>query len=277
MFLLLLLLFTGGDVLPQAGVSIHSDGILKLIVKSSDYRSLPQVPTTIRSTDYRSTSTVPTTIIDTSLAGWGSGVHPTTKLCLNFLASLPPTGINRVCDYGCGSGVLAISARKLGLGSKIVFGVDIENDALDATRTNWDTNFPDSSSLLELYHVREVIPGYPLDRVDLLLANILIGALCRPSMVLTLVNALRDPDENGENGGRIVFSGIRPAEKNALFSAYSPYIKFDETLYAELDGSATAGSIDNYKFDVGNWACCVGRRTASRGTLQSVSSEMAIQ
>ncbi|GMH86653.1 hypothetical protein TrST_g13923 [Triparma strigata] len=261
----------GGDTVPDDGVLIHSP-----TSQSAESSVALRVLTTSAA---HSPSNIPTTLIDTSLSGWGSGVHPTTFLCLSYLASLTPSpSFKKLTDYGCGSGVLGISAKHLGLGPKLqVIGVDIESEALEATRTNWDEhNFPSEQESLELFHAREVLPGYPISDQDLLLANILIGALCRPSMVAVLVSALKVPDESGENGGLICFSGIRPDEKESLQEAYGKYIAFDDSQYFALSASDTPGSLQNYGFDVGDWCRVVGRRTVGKD-FSSDMSEAAVQ
>ncbi|GMI07899.1 hypothetical protein TrLO_g11605 [Triparma laevis f. longispina] len=259
----------GGDTVPENGVEI-----LNLTTNELAARIL-----TTKTARITETSAIPTILIDTSLPGWGSGVHPTTFLCLSYLVSLASTSsVKKLTDYGCGSGVLGITAKHLQLGPDLkVIGVDIESEALSATRTNWDEhNFPSSPDSLELFHAREVIPGYPISDQDLLLANILIGALCRPSMVAVLVSALKVPDLNGENGGLICFSGIRPDEKDSLEEAYGKYIEFDDSQYVALSASKTPGSLQNYGFDVGDWCRVVGRRKVGKD-FSADMSEAAIQ
>jgi hypothetical protein len=124
-----------------------------------------------------------------------------------------------------------------------------------------------------------IVPSFTLSANDLVLANILIGALCRPSMVAVLVDALREPSSPGKSdGGVIVFSGIRPSqgEVDSLKDAYGNYIEFDDGAYGELSGTDTLGSVSNYGFDVGDWARVVGRRKVGRGWSREMS-EAAIQ
>ncbi|GMH60754.1 hypothetical protein TrRE_jg5685, partial [Triparma retinervis] len=130
-----------------------------------------------------------------------------------------------------------------------------------------------------LLHTREVVPSFTLSSNDLVLANILIGALCRPSMVSVLVDALKEPSSPGTpDGGVIVFSGIRPSqgEVDSLKDAYKNYIDFDDCAYKELSGADTRGSVSNYGFDVGDWCRVVGRRKVGRGWSREMS-EAAIQ
>ncbi len=75
-------------------------------------------------------------ILDPGLA-FGTGMHPTTALCLEWLAAHPPKGL-RVLDYGCGSGILAIAALKLG--ASVVWAVDHDAQAIEATLMNSERN-----------------------------------------------------------------------------------------------------------------------------------------
>lgn len=105
-------------------------------------------------------------ILDPGLA-FGTGSHPTTFLCLQWLTE-QVHGNETVLDYGCGSGILAIAAAKLG--ARQVLGVDIDDNALIAARDNAVAN----QVGLELRHSR-----MPLDdRFDLVVANILTNPLC---------------------------------------------------------------------------------------------------
>ncbi len=84
---------------------------------------------------------------DVRSQGWrlGTGTHPTTSLCLQWAHSLDLTG-KTVIDFGCGSGILAIAALKLGAAKAI--GIDIDPQAIQASRDNAERNVPDR---LELY------------------------------------------------------------------------------------------------------------------------------
>ena len=225
--------------------------------------------------------------LDISLPGWGSGVHPTTFLCLQYLSDLAGSSIQsprRVTDYGSGSGVLSVAAARLFGPSTKVTSVDIEAEALEATRANWELNFPsgtDEGCDLETYHTREVIPSWPISDQDLVLANILIGALVRPSMIAVLVNALKAPDAEGEGGGIICFSGILPNERESLMRAYEKYLCFDDDAsYGELSGTDKVGSTDSTfndinGFDVRSWCRVVGRRSCGSDFVGDMS-EMAV-
>ena len=138
-------------------------------------------------------------IIDPGLA-FGSGTHPTTRLCLDWLdANL--RGGETVLDYGCGSGILAIAAIKLGAARAT--GVDIDAAALLAARHN---------AMQNQVTVRFEPPDHPLPAAaDIVLANILANPL--KLLAPLLARATRD-------GGRIVLSGILEHQSDEVRSAY---------------------------------------------------------
>ena len=134
-------------------------------------------------------------MLDPGLA-FGTGTHPTTSLCLEWLDQHDITGLD-VIDYGCGSGILAIAAALLG--ARHVWAIDHDPQALIATQTNAKQN-----------RVQEKITvGRPDELPDLqsnlVLANILAG----PLMALAPVVA-----EHTKSGGQLVLSGL--LEKQAL-------------------------------------------------------------
>lgn len=140
-------------------------------------------------------------LLDPGLA-FGTGTHPTTRLCLEWLDSHDCAG-KEVIDYGCGSGILAIAAAKLG--AKRVMGVDNDPQALIATRENARVNGVDS-------RIQAYLPGqFPEEPADLLLANILAGPLVDLYPVLS---RLVKP------GGYIVLSGILQEQADALRESY---------------------------------------------------------
>lgn len=163
-------------------------------------------------------------MLDPGLA-FGSGTHPTTALCLEWLDAHPPKN-KSVIDYGCGSGVLAVAA--LLLGAAEAMGVDIDLQALQASRNNAEkNNIPKSD--LHLY-TPGTIPDKP---ADLLLANILSEPLI--SLAPTLTNHLK------KDGG-IVLSGVLEDQVQAVSDAYKPW--FDIT------------SVEIRK----GWACLTGKK-----------------
>ncbi len=140
-------------------------------------------------------------LLDPGLA-FGTGTHPTTSLCLQWLDSQPLTG-KQVLDYGCGSGILAIAAAKLGANK--VTAIDIDPQALQATYDNAERN-----------SVSELISRHlPMDLVDesydMLLANILAGPLAELADMLCA--ALRP-------GGTLVLSGILAEQAEGVTEAY---------------------------------------------------------
>lgn len=146
-------------------------------------------------------------LLDPGLA-FGTGTHPTTSLCLEWLDGNPPVG-KSVIDYGCGSGILAIAAIKLGA-DKVV-ATDIDEQALIATQDNMQRNqIPD-----------EKIIGYlpeamPQAKVDLLLANILSGPLVELSSIFA---------DLVKPGGQLVLSGILHDQTESILDAYSPFFE----------------------------------------------------
>lgn len=104
-------------------------------------------------------------MLDPGMA-FGTGTHPTTSLCLTWLDQHAPTDLN-VIDYGCGSGVLALAAQKLGAAD--VRGTDIDPQAIIASEQNAERNLADIDFKL--------VKDFQAAPVDLLVANILAGPL----------------------------------------------------------------------------------------------------
>jgi len=151
--------------------------------------------------------------LDPGLA-FGTGSHPTTALCLDWLANSAHHG-DTVLDYGCGSGILSIAA--LVLGADRVLGVDLDEQALRATRDNAKIN-----------HVAERLDitrpeAANCDRIgdqkfDLIVANILSGTL------IELAAELRGLSRTGT---RIALSGILSDQTESVTAAYRPWIEFE--------------------------------------------------
>ncbi len=141
--------------------------------------------------------------LDPGLA-FGTGSHPTTKLCLEWLEANVSPGVS-VLDYGCGSGILGIAALKLGAGE--VLGVDIDPAALTAAADNAARNgasmrlAPSSAPLVETF-----------DRV---VANILTNPLM---LLAPLLTARLKP------GGRLALSGVLESQAGQVIAAYAPHI-----------------------------------------------------
>ena len=147
--------------------------------------------------------------LDPGLA-FGTGTHPTTALCLNWLDQQNLDQLTLV-DYGCGSGILGIAA--LLLGAVKVYGVDNDPQALQATHDNCDKNQLDKTKfpvLLPTDFVAE-INRKTIAPCDLLLANILAGPLISLARYL---GALVKP------GGQILLSGILEEQSDAVLEAY---------------------------------------------------------
>lgn len=151
--------------------------------------------------------------LDPGLA-FGSGTHATTALCLEWLEALDLRGTT-VLDYGCGSGILAIAALKLGAGR--VLGVDIDPQAVLASRQNAEQNL----AAAEFY----LPDAAPKIQVDVVVANI----LANPLKVLApmLAQAVRP-------GGQIVLSGVLAPQAEETQAVYRQW--FDIAIAGEVEG-----------------------------------------
>ena len=142
----------------------------------------------------------PDLVIDPGRA-FGTGAHPTTRLCLELLLGLEPRG--SLADLGCGSGVLAIAAAKLGF--RPVTAVDSERAALEATRANARANEVELDRIARL-NLRERPPP-PADAVT---AN-----LTRP-LLLRVAELMTEPPR------ALVASGLLDAEVDEVAAAFAP-------------------------------------------------------
>jgi len=139
-------------------------------------------------------------ILDPGLA-FGTGSHPTTRLCLQWLeANLRPG--ETVLDYGCGSGILAIAAVKLGAGRTV--GVDIDPQAVESARDNAARNAVEADFRLS--------GDLPEGDYDVVVANILTNPL---KALMPLLAARTRP------GGRIILSGILEAQADEVAAIYA--------------------------------------------------------
>lgn len=146
--------------------------------------------------------------LDPGLA-FGSGEHPTTAMCLEWLAEGPTPG--RMLDYGCGSGILALAAAALGAAE--VVAVDRDPQALAATTANAGANDIDCIRACR----PEALPAAL--RFDTVVANILSDALIELAPLLCGRLA---------PGGRLALSGVLASQAEALQAAYAPWIELSE-------------------------------------------------
>ena len=162
-------------------------------------------------------------ILDPGLA-FGTGSHPSTHLCLAWLDENLQRGED-VLDYGCGSGILAIAAIKLG--AHQVVGVDIDPQAIEASRQNAALN-QCSEAQLKFYEASLTRTG-EIDGItaDVVVANILAGPLIMLAPILTRATRV---------GGRIALSGILPEQAEEVAVAYQQ--GFDIQIAREKDGWA---------------------------------------
>lgn len=153
--------------------------------------------------------------LDPGLA-FGTGTHPTTALCLEWLDAAIRGG-ERVLDYGCGSGILALAALKLGAREATAF--DIDPQALQATRGNAAKN--DLGDRITVAEYASDIAG----RFDAVLANILSGPLI--ALAPGIASKVRA-------GGALVLSGMLARQADEVAQAYRPW--FDIGPAAEREG-----------------------------------------
>ena len=142
--------------------------------------------------------------LDPGLA-FGTGTHPTTALCLEWLDQADIAGTT-VLDYGCGSGVLAIAAALLGAAS--VIGIDNDPQALEASRANAARNGVEDRLELHLPDADSDIPA------DILVANILAGPL--HELAPLFATRVRP-------GGRLALSGILKGQEVELLARYAEW------------------------------------------------------
>lgn len=140
-------------------------------------------------------------LLDPGLA-FGTGTHPTTALCLRWLGAHKP--YPSVLDFGCGSGILAIAALKSG--SKSAWGVDIDPQALTASRNNANTN-----GIAEHHFAVTDTQALSDQKFDLVIANILAGPLAE--LAETLIS-------HCHAGGHIVLSGLLDEQSAEIIQHY---------------------------------------------------------
>jgi ribosomal protein L11 methyltransferase len=143
--------------------------------------------------------------LDPGLA-FGTGTHPTTRMCLRWIARHAPRG-QRVLDYGCGSGILAIGAARFGAGS--VDAVDIDEAAVRSTEANAKANS---------VQITAGLPERAGGRYDTVLANILATPL---KVLAPLLCGHVAP------GGHLVLAGILSRQADELKAAYAPLCQLE--------------------------------------------------
>jgi len=159
--------------------------------------------------------------LDPGLA-FGTGSHPTTRLCLRWLDSNLQRG-ESVLDYGCGSGILAIAALKLGAASAV--GVDVDLQAIIASRDNAAAN----QAKVNFYLPDQT----PAGNFDVVVANILTNPL--RMLAPLLANATRP-------GGQIVLSGILEEQATDVMNIYRQWFDLHTPVFEE------------------GWSCLSGRK-----------------
>lgn len=140
--------------------------------------------------------------LDPGLA-FGTGTHPTTRMCLRWIATRGTLAGRRVLDYGCGSGILAIGAAKFG--ALDIDAVDIDEAAVESTRLNAEANG---------VALKAGLPEAAAGRYQIVLANILATPL---KVLAPLLCGHVAP------GGELVLAGILERQADELKAAYAPY------------------------------------------------------
>ena len=144
--------------------------------------------------------------LDPGLA-FGTGTHPTTRMCLRWIARQGSLTDQRVLDYGCGSGILAIGAAKFG--ATDIDAVDIDEAAVESTRLNADANG---------VKLQAGLPDAAHGSYQVVLANI----LATPLKVLAPLLC-----QHVAQGGALVLAGILDRQAQELKDAYAPYLQLE--------------------------------------------------
>lgn len=147
-------------------------------------------------------------ILDPGL-GFGTGSHPTTALCLKWLDENIKGGETLV-DYGCGSGILAIAALKLG--AKKAYAIDHDPQALESAEKNAERNDV------------QLAMDFPKEPADLLVANILANPLVELAPQIQKLVKIQ---------GKIALSGILISQVDQVIQAYQPWFSMDPPLFQD--------------------------------------------
>ncbi|AYQ37245.1 ribosomal protein L11 methyltransferase [Burkholderia aenigmatica] len=162
--------------------------------------------------------------LDPGLA-FGTGSHPTTRLCMEWLEQSVKPG-QSVLDYGCGSGILAILAKKCG--ANPVIGIDIDPQAVESARQNSERNHAEVT-----YGLPDACPD---GEFDIVVANILSNPL---KLMASMLASKVKP------GGRIALSGVLARQADEVATVYARYV--DISVWREHEG----------------WVCLAGTRRES--------------
>lgn len=162
--------------------------------------------------------------LDPGLA-FGTGSHPTTRLCMEWLEQSVKPG-QSVLDYGCGSGILAILAKKCG--ANPVIGIDIDPQAVESARQNSERNRAEVT-----YGLPDACPE---GEFDIVVANILSNPL---KLMASMLASKVKP------GGRIALSGVLARQADEVAAVYARYV--DISVWREHEG----------------WVCLAGTRRES--------------
>ncbi|KAB0660506.1 MULTISPECIES: 50S ribosomal protein L11 methyltransferase [Burkholderia] len=162
--------------------------------------------------------------LDPGLA-FGTGSHPTTRLCMEWLEQSVKPG-QSVLDYGCGSGILAILAKKCG--ANPVVGIDIDPQAVESARQNSERNHAEVT-----YGLPDACPA---GEFDIVVANILSNPL---KLMASMLASKVKP------GGRIALSGVLARQADEVAAVYARYV--DISVWREHEG----------------WVCLAGTRRES--------------
>ena len=143
---------------------------------------------------------------------FGTGTHPTTSMCLQWIAAHPWQARKTMIDFGCGSGVLAIAAAKCGAGD--IYACDVDPQALAVARANADLN--------QLTQILFCANGdLPAIEVDVLIANILLEPLILEKRLI---------HRHLKAGGELVMSGILSDQTDRLIKAYAAEFSLEVTM-----------------------------------------------
>jgi ribosomal protein L11 methyltransferase len=154
-------------------------------------------------------------MLDPGLA-FGTGTHPTTALCLEWLDGLDCHN-KTIIDYGCGSGILGIAGLLLGASNMV--GIDIDPQAVQATQDNAERNKIDAK------RIEVKLPPYESDlQAEIVVANILAGPLAQLADTISALVA---------TGGQLALSGILSNQAQEVIDAYSPWFTIESVVEKE--------------------------------------------